>query len=159
MSQDNQNEERERYRELLEELRTVIPGAQVLLAFLLTVPFSTRFSQVDNLGKIIFVISLMAVAAATILFLSPAAYHRLTDHQDRRGRLRYGVRTALVGLFLLALSISGVVFVVVRFLFDNSTLGAGVAAATAVLAIVMWYALPLLRNRRSQGKSTSQSKS
>ena len=159
MNGNNQDEDRERYRELLEELRTIIPGAQVLLAFLLTVPFSTRFAQVDDLGKIVFVISLMAVAAATILFLSPAAYHRLTDHQDRRGRLRFGVRIALTGLFLLALSISGVVFVVVRFLFNSSTLGAVVAAATAVLAVVMWYVFPLYKEQRSKGKAVPQSKS
>lgn len=45
MSEDDRvkDEDRERYIELLGELRTVIPGVQVLFAFLLTAPFSSRF--------------------------------------------------------------------------------------------------------------------
>ncbi len=156
MSRDGQ-EERERYRELLEELRTIIPGAQVLFAFLLTVPFATRFSEVDGLGKIIFTVSLLAVAAATVLFLAPAAYHRPTGHRDHRWRLRLGVRTTLAGLFLLTLSISCAVFVVTRFLFNSSTLGTVVAAATAALAIAMWYVLPIYSRERSEDTSEPQS--
>lgn len=143
--EQHKEEKRERYRELLEEVRTIIPGVQVLFAFLLTVPFASRFDQVDTLGKIVFTLSLVAVALATILFLAPAAYHRLAGHRDRQGRLRFGVRTALAGLFLLALSITCAVFVVVRFLFDSAALGAATAAATALLAIVMWYVLPVYR--------------
>jgi hypothetical protein len=53
MIEDDQekDEERQRYSELLGELRTVIPGVQVLFAFLLTVPFSSRFEQVDRVGR------------------------------------------------------------------------------------------------------------
>ncbi len=48
---DSAEQQRERYRELLEELRTIIPGVQVLFAFLLTVPFSSRFADLDELGR------------------------------------------------------------------------------------------------------------
>lgn len=139
----NTKEERERYQELLGELRTIIPGAQVLFAFLLTAPFAGRFSQVDYLGKIIFSISLGSIAAATILFLAPAAYHRLADHRDRRGRLRFGVKTTLTGLFLLGVSITCVIFVVIRFIFDSSIAGAVLAAFAALLQVIMWYILPM----------------
>ena len=144
-------EERQRYSELLGELRTVIPGVQVLFAFLLTVPFSSRFAEVDRLGKMLFTVSLMAVAAATMLLLGPAAYHRLADQQDRRGRLRYGVGLALAGMALLALSISCAVFVVGRLIFDDTRMGAGLAAATTVTAVVIWYVVPVIRRWRSGG--------
>jgi Family of unknown function (DUF6328) len=62
----------------------------------------------------------MAVAAAMMLLLGPAAYHRLADQQDRRGRLRYSVGLKLAGMALLALSISCAVFVVGRFIFDDT---------------------------------------
>lgn len=58
---------RERYRELLEELRTIIPGVQVLFAFLLTVPFSSRFTELDALGRRVFTGSLVAAALATVV--------------------------------------------------------------------------------------------
>lgn len=147
MARDADEEGREQYRELLEELRTIIPGVQVLFAFLLTVPFAARFEEVDDLGKIIFTVSLLGVAAATVLFMAPTAYHRLAPRRDRRGRLRFGVRTTLVGQFLLALSVASAIFVVVRFMFASATLGAVVAAAVVVLTIAMWYVLPI-RSRR-----------
>ncbi|MFO7965778.1 MAG: DUF6328 family protein [Desulfobacterales bacterium] len=155
-SHSDKRKERERYRELLEELRTIIPGAQVLFAFLLTVPFSSRFSGIDRLGKIIFTISIIAVAASTILFLSPAAYHRLANREDRLGRLRFGIKTTLAGLSLLAVSMTCALFVVIRFLFDSPGFSAVVAAAIAGLTLVTWYILPFVRRKRSGGKSETQ---
>lgn len=146
------DEERRRYRELLEELRTMIPGAQVLLAFLLTVPFAARFGQVDETGKTVFVVSLMCAAAATVLFLAPAAYHRFADRSDRRARLRFGVRTAVVGLMLLGLAVAGVTFVVVRFLFGGVLAGT-LAGALAALAFGLWVVVPIVDRHRSDGSS------
>lgn len=145
-------EDREKYRELLEELRTMIPGAQVLFAFLLTAPFAARFSEIDRLGKILFVVALLAVAAAVFLFLAPAAYHRITGRADRRSRLAFGVRTALVGMALLGLSITCSVFVVVRFLFGFA-LASALATAAAAVALLVWVVLPALkaRERRPHG--------
>jgi MFS family permease len=143
------DENRQRYSELLGELRTIIPGVQVLFAFLLTVPFSARFAEVDPVGKAIFTVSLMAVTAATVLLLGPAAYHRLADEPDRRRRLQYSVRLALVGMALLALSISCAVFVVGRLTFDDTRVGAGLAAATAVAAVLIWYVVPIIQRWRS----------
>lgn len=148
MGEGETTDQRQRYRELLEELRTIIPGVQVLFAFLLTVPFTARFADVDRLGKITFAISLMAVAAATFLFIAPTAYHRLAPNETRRSRLRFGVRTALLGLSLLALSITCALFVVVRFIF-GTTLGALLAGVTAALALGLWYLYPVTRDRRS----------
>lgn len=145
-AEHSESEERERYRELLEELRTIIPGVQVLFAFLLTVPFASRFSNVDHLGRVVFAISLMAVASATFLFIAPTAYHRLVGHRDRRARLRFGVRTALVGLGLLALSIICAIFVVVRFIFDWRVAGV-LSGATAAMALTLWYLYPLWKRR------------
>lgn len=156
MNSDNIKEQRLRYRELLEELRTIIPGVQVLLAFLLTVPFAARFDKVDFIGKVIFTVSLTAVAIATILFLAPAAYHRLAGRHDRTGRLKFGITTTLTGLFFLALSTCCALFVVIRFLFDNTLLGALFAFSAALLALVLWYAHPLRNRIRSGEKSESQ---
>ena len=37
--------------ELLNELRVVMPGVQVLFGFLLTVPFQQRFAEVDDFQR------------------------------------------------------------------------------------------------------------
>ncbi|KMQ49937.1 Integral membrane protein [Chitinispirillum alkaliphilum] len=156
MDYEKKAEERQRYRELLEELRTIIPGAQVLFAFLLTAPFAARFHLVDFWGQLVFTISLLSVAAATILFLAPAAYHRLAGRRDRKGRLSFGVKSTLVGLLLLGLSISCAVFVIIRFMFNNTLLGVVFAITSGVMAFLLWYVHPLLNRKRTRDKSESQ---
>lgn len=138
---DSDDEERERYRELLEELRTIMPGAQVLLGFLLTVPFASGFAEVDDLGKRVYLVALVAVATATVLFLAPAAYHRVAENADRQRRIRYGVHMQLAGLGLVALGISAGLFVVVRFLTDWR-LALAVSIGVAALCIVTWLVRP-----------------
>lgn len=139
-------EERQRYRELLEEFRTIIPGVQLLFAFLLAVPFTARFSEVDDTGRVIFIISLVGVAAATVLFLAPTSYHRIVGHTGREARLRFGIVTAMAGMVLLAISMTCAVFVVVRFLM-GWPLAAIVSGAIAGLVILAWYLIPV-RHRR-----------
>ncbi|HET6771316.1 MAG TPA: DUF6328 family protein [Actinomycetota bacterium] len=63
--------------ELLNELRVALPGVQVLFAFLLTVPFAQRFSQVSGLQRAVYFVALLATAVASVLFITPTAYHRL----------------------------------------------------------------------------------
>ena len=138
---DGDDEERERYRELLEELRTIMPGAQVLLGFLLTVPFASGFAEVDDLGKRVYLVALVAVAMATVLFLAPAAYHRVAENADRQRRVRYGVHMQLAGLVLVALGISAGLFVVVRFLTDWR-LALAVSLGVAALCTAMWLVRP-----------------
>ena len=135
------DQQRERYRELLEELRTIIPGVQVLFGFLLTVPFSSRFDELDTLGRGAFAGSLLSAALATVVFLTPAAYHRVRDRDDRRRRIAFSVRAELGGMTLLAVAVVLAVFVVVRFIFDT-TLGGIFAGTVSATMVAMWWLLP-----------------
>ncbi|MEZ5224245.1 MAG: DUF6328 family protein [Ilumatobacteraceae bacterium] len=137
---DPDEEARERYRELLEELRTIIPGVQVLFGFLLTVPFSARFDRLDDLGRDLYSVVLAGVALAIVVFLTPAAIHRFGADGDRARRLRIGVRTAVAGMTLLATSMTIAVFVVARFVF-STRFAIVVSAIVAVAFVVCWGVL------------------
>lgn len=138
------DEERDRYRELLEEFRTIIPGVQVLFAFLLTAPFSGRFTELDAVGRALFVVSLVTAALSIVAFLTPAAYHRLTRRSLRRDRLQVAIVMALVGLVLVATSIITVAVVVIRFIY-STTWGLAIGGGLAAAFLSAWYVLPLFR--------------
>lgn len=135
--------ERERYRELLEELRTIIPGVQVLLAFLLTVPFSSRFDELDAFGRDIYALVLTGVALATVVLITPAALHRLSEGHDRTRRLRISIRCTIGGITLLAACVVASVFVVIRFVFDDARLALTLAGVVAASVIGLWYVLSI----------------
>lgn len=70
--------------EFMQELRVVLPGVQVLFAFLLTVPFSQRFYDLTQLQQYVFFASLLCTTAATLLLIAPSAHQRLLWHQGER---------------------------------------------------------------------------
>jgi uncharacterized BrkB/YihY/UPF0761 family membrane protein len=141
-AEQDKEEQRERYRELLEELRVILPGVQVLFAFLLTVPFSSRFTDLDTTGRNIFAGSLLGVALTTAFLVAPTAIHRIAPDVDRAKRLGTATKLVVIGIVLLAISISIAVFVVTRFLFESTTLGVVFGAVTAVTFAALWFALP-----------------
>lgn len=141
---DQRNEHRERYRELLEEFRTIIPGVNVLFAFLLTAPFSSRFQGLDSTGRVLYAFALVTSALSIVAFLTPASYHRVTRRSLRRDRLEVAVRFAVVGMALVALAIVAAILVVTRFIFGTGV-GITLSVMVAVTIGVTWYALPILR--------------
>jgi len=142
--EDDQDPEilRERYQELLQELRVILPGVQVLFAFLLTTPFASRFADLDDVERTGYAITLAATLLSMIILQTPVAYHRLTDRRNRRSRVQMAIRFKLAGLAVLALAVSVAGFVVVRFVFgpvQGVLMGAGSAVALALL----WLVFPL----------------
>ncbi|MFL5992451.1 MAG: DUF6328 family protein [Rubrobacteraceae bacterium] len=128
--------------ELLQELRIVIPGVQVLFAFLLTVPFSQGFMKLDSLQRGVFFATLLCTAAATALLIAPSSHHRLLFRQGvREQRVKMGNVLAILGLVFLVPAMVGVLFVITDLMFGM----VAAIVATAVVAlgfVLLWFVLP-----------------
>ena len=128
--------------ELLNELRVALPGVQVLFAFLLVVPFSSRF-DVDRVEKVAYLIALLATLVGTTLLIAPSAYHRLRWREKNKERmLRTSNQLAIGGLTAVAVAMSASLFLVTDVLLPRgwAVLVTVVAAAGFALA---WFGLPL----------------
>ena len=129
--------------ELLQELRIVIPGVQVLFAFLLTVPFNQRFTELNPVQRDVFFARLLCTAAATALLIAPSAHHRLLFRKGlREQRLKMGNLLAILGLVFLVPAMVGVVFVITDLIF-GSAVALVVTVAMALLFSLLWFVLPL----------------
>jgi hypothetical protein len=129
--------------ELMQELRAVQTGVQILTGFLLTVPFSSRFAALSPGQRALFLVVLSGAVTATCLILAPVAFHRLLFRQGRRMLLvETANRLALAGLGALLLSLTGMVVLIVDVVFGAEW--AVVAGATALLLFTaVWVAAPL----------------
>jgi hypothetical protein len=135
--------------ELLNELRVALPGVQVLFAFLLTVPFSQRFSIVTESQKLVYFVAVLCAAAATALLIAPTAYHRVQFREgDKEQLLKVSNRLALAGLFFLAVSIGCVVFFITDVLFSGVIVVVA-SVGNAILFALLWFVLPVYRRARS----------
>jgi hypothetical protein len=129
--------------ELLTELRVILPGVQVLFAFLLTVPFTQRFPQLDDLETGVFFMTLLCTAIATALLIAPSAHHRMLWRGGaREERLELGNVLTIAGLVVLVPAMVGVVFVITAFIF-NLTAAVGVTALLVIFFVLLWFVLPL----------------
>lgn len=138
--------------ELLQELRVLLPGVQVLLAFLLTAPFSARFPDMTDAQRAGYFAALLCAAAATALLMAPTTYHRIRFRaRDKERMLRMGNRCVLAGTVLLAASVSIALYVVTDFLF-NRTASVLVAIGSAVVYAALWYLLPVARHLSDGGR-------
>jgi Kef-type K+ transport system membrane component KefB len=131
--------------QLLQELRVVLPGVQVLFAFLLAVPFSSRFSKVDDFERDVYFVALLLSAVAVALLMAPSMQHRiLFRHSQKRFLVNVGSVMTIAGMTALAFAIVLSLVLVAHFLF-----GSGAAWAAGGLAFVafglLWYALPIQR--------------
>jgi Family of unknown function (DUF6328) len=133
--------------DLLQELRVALPGVQVLFAFLLTVPFSQRFSTLSEFEKKLFFGVLICVALATVLLVAPTAGHRiLFRRQQKEFIVTQANRLALVGLLLLAVAMCGAIALISNFLFGTPT----AVTSTIVMAVafaIFWFVGPLARRQ------------
>ena len=134
--------------ELLQELRVVLPGVQVLFAFLLTVPFTSRFATLTHFQEGLYFAILLSTALATALLIAPTANHRLLFHKhDKVYIVAVANRLAVAGIAVMALSICGAILLISDVVFDSpapvlSALGA------ATVYVLLWFVRPMMRRRR-----------
>ena len=139
--------------ELLNELRVVLPGVTVLLAFLLAVPFAKGWSRVTVFQRDVFVVAFLSTAVSVALLTAPSSYHRLRfRHGNKEHMVRIGNRLSIAGIVASAVSIEAVVLLVMDFVLS---LEAAIAASASLFVVVvsLWYGLPLwaaLRDRRAR---------
>ena len=140
--------------ELLNELRVALPGVQVLFAFLLIVPFTERFSQVDDAARYVYFAALLAAAASSALLIAPSSIHRLRFRDPQKEEILLTSNRLLVaGTAFLALAITATVFVIAEAMFGLPA-GIVVAAVTAAWFTWFWYGLPLVQRRGGATRQT-----
>ncbi|AFM18875.1 hypothetical protein Mycch_4157 [Mycolicibacterium chubuense NBB4] len=128
---------------LLQELRVVQTGVQLLTGFLLTLPFQQRFDKLDDAMQNVYLATVSAAVLSTALLIAPVGMHRILFRRHRLAILVSAAhRCAITGLLLLGSAVIGMTVII----FDavaglRPALVAGGAAL--VLFAGFWLALPL----------------
>ncbi len=84
MSEDDGEMRHRRLDELLTEIRVLLPGVQVLFAFLLSLPFLSSFRSVTGAQGVVYYATFLATMIAMVLLIVPPAYHRQAFRQRKK---------------------------------------------------------------------------
>lgn len=148
-SQESEEEKLTRnLNELLQELRVTQTGVQILTGFLLTLPFTNRFQDLSDLQRNVYLAILCGSVMATGLIIGPVAFHRaLFRRGERRWIVKAANRAAQAGLLALAMTTSGVVWLVFD-LVTNRQLAHVSGGISLLFFVTLWAGVPLLVRRR-----------
>lgn len=129
--------------ELLQELRVLQTGTQILAGFLLILPFQPAFAELSLAPRIVYLSASGLTVITTILVLAPVSAHRLLFRRGRKAQLvDLGDRMARLGLASLALSLACVMFLIFTMVL-GLVAGAVAAAVVLIMVVMLWQVLPL----------------
>jgi hypothetical protein len=141
--------------QLLTEARVIIPGAQALLGFQLTVTLTRAFQQLPADAKLLHAAALFCVGIAVVLLMAPASLHRISfAGEDDPEFLRIASMFVIAAPAPLALGIALDTYVAAGRALESASGAAAMAITAAVVLFGLWYVFPL--SRRFAGKAARQ---
>ena len=150
MSEDDDEQQRKNRQldQLLQETRVIMPGVQVLFAFLLAVTFQQQFQKTTSFQRDVFLATILGATASTVCFIAPAAWHRILFQQkDKRHIIKVANRFVISGLVLLALSMTFALVLVCDVAFSGTTAAVVPALAFSTFGW-FWFIAPLIRRNK-----------
>lgn len=142
---------------LLQELRVVQTGTQLLTGFLLTVAFQQTFQGLAEWQKVLYLVAVSLAVLSTICALMPVAVHRALFRRRAMAQLvAWGDRMVRIGLVTTGVAVIAALALV----FSVAAGAAGAIAAGAVgllVIVVLWLALPVRLRRGEEAPHTAAS--
>ena len=131
------------WAEMVQELRVIGTGVQILFAFLLTIAFQARFSDTSAGQRDLYLVTLLLSGLAAALLIAPVALHRFLFRMGVKDRLvSVTNRLSVAGLAVLSLSMVGAIVLITDWV--GGTLAATLFGVGAVVVFgAAWFALPL----------------
>lgn len=128
--------------ELVQELRVLQTGVQILAGFLLTLPFQARFETLDRFQIGLYLTNVVLAALTTALILLPVSAHRRLFRRRLKETLVSSAdriaKVALAGVGLLSVGTTSLVFDVTA----GRTAGLSVGAVLLVVLLVLLVLIP-----------------
>jgi len=143
------------WSEILQELRVIQTGTQLISGFLLTVAFQPRFTSLDVVDRVVYGVLVALAAASTILGLAIVALHRSRFRRHDKPRV---VTVANTMLRVMVVAVAALTVGVVLLIFDAvfgrvAGIAAGSVAALVVVALIAVF--PNVWRRAPRGVDAS----
>ena len=147
--EDSDQELHRKWNELLQEMRVMQTGAQILAAFLVVLPFQTRFDTLEAPDEKFYLALLIASALVIILLVTPVAVHRhFFGQQLKATTVSLGHLISKIVVTGVGALIAGCVWFVVQVLLGWQ-MGVLVGGSLMLAVIFLFHVLPRIVTPRS----------
>jgi O-antigen/teichoic acid export membrane protein len=136
------------WTDILQELRVVQTGVQLLTGFLLTLPFQQRFSDLSDAERGVYLAAVSSSIVATGFLQAPVSVHRALFRRHRRKEtVLLAHRLAIIGMVFLACAVVAVALLIFDVLLGWAG-GITAGVITLLLLVVLWLLVPWTVRRR-----------
>ena len=141
--EDNKNKTSDKeMRDMIEEARCILPGLQAVFGFQTIAVFNERFNDLATYAKVCHVFGLVLLVIAMVMLMTPAVYYRAQHGTPTAAMVRVSRRHLRGALIPLGTGLSLDMLTVMSLATDILPLSIGVAVATLVLFVGLWYMVP-----------------
>lgn len=136
-----------RWAELLQELRVIQTGTQILTGFLLALAFQPRFAELDGYQVSTYLVLVATAVVTTVLALAPVSLHRALFKQKAKDRIVTAAdRLLKATLVFIALTILGTIMLIVDVVVGR-VWGWVAGGLVSIIILALWVLLPRLIER------------
>lgn len=151
---DDAAEVDDRFRALMEGLRTTIPGVMVLFAFLLTLPLQAPFGDLGRVDSTVFYVAFVSSAVSAVLLIAPSVHQRVRAPltgipRSDAGHVMVATRLAIAGTVAFLIAIGAAVYLVTSVVLSDLA-AVIVTALVSAVAAWSWFYLPIVTFNRTQ---------
>lgn len=129
------------WNELMQELRVMQTGAQILAAFLVVLPFQTGFASLGHPERTFYLVLLVFSALLIVLLVTPVAVHRhFFGQRVKVTTVRMGHLISKIVIIGVGVLVAGCVWFVVQVLYGwaaGALVGGLVMLAVVFLLVVL----------------------
>lgn len=144
------------WAELIQELRVIGTGIQILFAFLFSIAFQARFAQTTDFQRDVYLATLFASGLAAALFIAPVALHRFLFQFGVKDELvDMTNRLAIGGLVTLSVAMVGAVLLVGDWV-GGTAFGWASSAGAALVLGAAWFLVPATLRHRARSELRSE---
>ena len=138
------------FSDMLSEQRILLPGAQMLTAFLIILPFNGGFRQIVHMEKLVFLATFICSLTSLLLLSAPAIQHRLIRPLvDRVAFKHIASKFIVAGAVALAFAFILATNLVISEVF-GTVAGCTASGLIALLILVLWWLLPMYLQRAAR---------
>jgi Na+-transporting methylmalonyl-CoA/oxaloacetate decarboxylase gamma subunit len=128
--------------ELLQELRVIQTGVQIVFAFLLGLAFTSRVPQLTAFQVDVYITTLLLSVLTAAVLATPVAIHRALFHRGyKRQIVKASARLTVIGMGMLTLALNGAVLLVTDVVLGHGA-AAVITATTTAVFVGLWFVLP-----------------
>ena len=142
--------------ELLQELRVLQTGTQILTGVLLAIAFQSGFPELSEGQRAMYLVLVVLSGMSAVLALAPVSLHRfLFRHHAKAQLVEFGHIVLITALATVSLLLIGVV----AFVFDVvvSASAAWLAGgALGVLIVIAWLVVPIVARRDGERRGSRE---